>query len=439
MATLQTVTKRRKDIEDRYLKSICFQSEWERQRAPGLRAASAKGLLVKDIEGRQYLDFSQSIAILGHSHPDIARAVAKSIPDYLVGGVPGWSMMDPRVELAEETKSNLTGSLRAGKVAYCSSGAESCDYALGLARSFSKKELVVSFAGAYHGFTGATLAVSSITPHLAAHRSSSRAGNVVAPFPGDPDFADDEARYERYCVDKFRELFQTVTTWDEVAGMIFEPIEVNAGVRIPSQSFWKEIFKTCHEHGILTIADEVFTGLGRTGRFLGVDHFGVEPDIVCLGKGVGGTLPLGMIVGRSEILDGHIKPNCNSASAGNPVCCFAGLESLKVTKRDRLVKNSAQLGDYFLRRLSMTTERHAVVAGVRGLGLILGIEIGPRNDKTLAAKNAERVMGEAFKRGLLMSRVGIHDNVLRISPPMIVTKGQIDTFVERMDESLAAM
>src|SRR6266513_788892 len=108
MATLQSVTKRRKDIEDRYLKSICLQSDWERQRAPGLRAASAKGLVVKDVDGKQFLDFSQSMAILGHSHPEIAKAVTRCIPEYLVGGTPGWSMMDPRVELAEETKSNLS-------------------------------------------------------------------------------------------------------------------------------------------------------------------------------------------------------------------------------------------------------------------------------------------------------------------------------------------
>src|SRR5437867_6611882 len=438
MATEQTVIRRKRDTEGRYLKSIAVQAKWERQRLPGLMAESASGLVVTDVTGKQYLDFSQSIVILGHSHPDIAKAVAKCVPDYLVGGTPGWSMMEPRLKLAEELKANLSGRLRVGKVAFCSSGAESCDYALGLARSYTRREIIISFAGAYHGFTGATLAVSSIEPHLAAHRGSSRTGNVVAPFPGDPDFAD-ERRYERYCIDKFKELLQTVTTADEVAGMIFEPIEVNAGVRIPSLSFWREIFKTCHEHGILTIADEVFTGLGRTGKFLGIDNFGVEPDIVCFGKGVGGTLPLGVIVGRNEILDGHIKPNCNSASAGNPICCVAGYESLRVIKRDQLMKNSAEVGRYFKERLSELMDRHEIVADVRGLGLILGMEIGPRKEKVVASKRAERVMELGFEKGLLMSRVGIYDNVLRISPPMVVTKGQVDIFVDSMDEALAAL
>ncbi len=435
MATRQGLTRR--SIEARYQRSISIQPKWEQQRARALRAESAKGLVVTDVHGKQFLDFSQSIVILGHSHPDIAKAVAECIPRYLVGGTAGWSMMDPRVRLAEEIKSNLSGKLRTGKIAYCSSGAESCDYAIGLARSYSKKEIIISFAGAYHGFTGATLAVSSIESHFAAHRGSYRAGNVVSPFPGDADF-DDEARYERYCVDKFEELFQTVTTEDEVAGMVFEPIEVNAGVRIPSPSFWKEIFKTCHKHGVLTIADEVFTGLGRTGRFLGADHFGVEPDVVCLGKGVGGTLPLGVIAGRSEVLDGHIKPNCNSASAGNAICCVAGLESLKVTKRDHLIKQSSELGGYFLARLLDLRKSHDNVIAVRGLGLILGVEIGPRHDKAASARNAEKVVRESFKRGLLITRIGIHDNVLRISPPMTVTREQIDTFVERFGESLAA-
>jgi 4-aminobutyrate aminotransferase-like enzyme len=430
----------KKDIERRYAKSISLQADWESNRVTGLQAVSASGLDVVDVTGSRFLDFGQSIAILGHCHPEIARALLKHLPGYLVGGTPGWSMMEPRVLLAEELKRNLTGRLqKEGKVAYCSSGAEACDYALGLARAVTRREIVISFSGAYHGFTGATLAASSLDSVFAAHRAPSRSGNVLTPYPGDTDFVGDEAVFEQFCVDKFRELFNTVTSAGEVAAMIFEPIEVNAGVRIPGPSFWKRIFEICHEHEVLTIVDEVFTGLGRTGKFLAIDHYGVEPDIVCFGKGVGGTLPLGAILAPKEIMDGHLKPNCNSASGGNPLCCVAGFESLKIIERDGLTEKCAETGRYLKDRLNKLSKSHEGVEQVRGLGLVIGIEIGPRSDRELAKKRAARLVKNCYANGLLVIRVGIEGNVIRITPPMIVTRDQADAFVERMDAALRAM
>ena len=439
MSKGKTILDKKKDFERRYLRSLSVQADWERNRVTGLLAVSANGLDVMDVTGKHFLDFGQSIAILGHSHPDIGRAISNYIPKYLVGGTPGWSMMEPRVLLAEELKKNLTGRLRdEGKVAYCSSGAEACDYALGLARAVTKREIVISFSGAYHGFTGATLAVSSLDPGFAAHRSPSRFGNVLAPFPDGSEFGGDTVAIERYCVEKFKELFETAVSADEVAAMIFEPIEVNAGVRIPSLSFWKKIFETCHRHGILTIVDEVFTGLGRTGKFLAADYYRVEPDIVCFGKGVGGTLPLGAIVARREIMDGNLKPNCNSASAGNALSCVAGIESLRVIKRDSLTEKAGETGRYLRDELLTLSKVHNEIERVRGLGLIVGMEIGPKEDHEEAKKRATSLIKLCYENGLLLIQVGIHGNVIRITPPMLVTRGQVDTFVKRMDAALTA-
>lgn len=403
-------------------------------------AASAAGIEITDVSGKKYLDFGETMVAVAHSHPDIVKAVAAQVPNMMTGGTAGWSMIEPRVKFAEELKSNLQGRLRSdGRVAFSSSGAESCDYAIGLARQYTRKKVIINFSGAYHGFTGATLAINGIEPRLNTYRIPSRAGTVTAPFPGEIEVDGGEQAYERYCVDKFRETFETVTSGDEVAGTIFEPVEVMAGLRIPSPSFWKEIFKICKNEGVLTIADEVFTGLGRTGKFLAIDHYGVEPDIVCLGKGVGGTLPLGVIVSRSEIINENLKPNCQSSSAGNQLCCVAGYENLRVIKREDLIRRSQELGKYFLGRLHEQKQKHGVVKGVRGIGLILELEPRCKSPATDGAETSRKIFELAFEKGLIIATNGTHKHMIRISPPMVVTKEQIDTFIERMDEVLGAV
>ncbi len=403
-------------------------------------AESTSGIEITDVTGKKYLDFGETMVVVAHSHPDIIRAVSEHVPKMITGGTAGWSMIEPRVLFAEELKGNLRGMLGSkGKIAFCASGAEACDYAIGLARQFSKKKGIINFSGAYHGFTGATLAVNGIEPQLNTYRIPSRAGTITAPFPGEMEIeGGGKEAYEKYCVDKFRELFETVTTGSEVAAVIFEPVEVMAGLRIPSPSYWGAIFRICKAEGVLTIADEVFTGLGRTGRFLAIDHYGVEPDIVCLGKGVGGTLPLGVIASRAEIMDGNLKPTCQSSSAGNQLCCVAGYENLRIIKREKLIRRSAELGRYFLDRLRELEAKHSIVKDVRGIGLILELEPRCEDPARDGAAISKRISDLAFKNGLIIARNGTKRHMNRISPPMVVTKEQIDTFVSRMDKVLAA-
>ena len=398
-------------------------------------AETAEGIVVTDVSGKQYLDFGETMVCVAHSHPDIIKAVSKNVSKMMTGGTAGWSMVEPRVQFAEELKSFLHGSLKTdSRIAFCASGAESCDYAIGLARQFTKKKTIINFSGAYHGFTGATLAVNGIEPWLNTYRIPSRLGTVTAPFPGELQTADEHAQDdEDYCVEKFKQIFETVAPAEDVAAVIFEPVEVMAGLRIPSDSFWRQISDICHDYGVLTIADEVFTGLGRTGEFLAIDHYGVEPDIVCFGKGVGGTLPLGVIVSRSEIINGNLKPNCQSSSAGNPLCCVAAHENLLVIKRERLIERSATLGEYFLAELNDLKRRHPLVKSVRGIGLILELEPRCDDPATDGAALSKRIYELAFKNGLLIARNGVRRHMIRMSPPMVVSKAQIDIFVKRMD------
>jgi len=404
-------------------------------------AESTLGIEITDITGKKYLDFGETMVVVGHSHPDIIKAVSDHVPRMITGGTAGWSMIEPRVLFAEELKSLLSGRLRSeGRIAFCSSGAEACDYSLGLARQYSKKKAVINFSGAYHGFTGATLAINGIEPQLNAYRIPSRAGTITAPFPCELDLEEGGSQaYERLCIDKFKEMFETITTGNEVAATTFEAVEVMAGLRIPSPSYWKEIFKVCKAQGVLTIADEVFTGLGRTGRFLAIDHYDVEPDIVCLGKGVGGTLPLGVIASRADIINENLKPNCQSSSAGNQLCCVAGYENLRVIKRERLMQRSARLGKYFLSRLRELKGKHSSVKDVRGIGLILELEPYCKDPATDGAARSRKIYDLALEKGLIIARNGTRKHMIRISPPMVVTRAQIDTFTDRMDKVLAAV
>ncbi|MDE1852622.1 MAG: aminotransferase class III-fold pyridoxal phosphate-dependent enzyme [Thaumarchaeota archaeon] len=437
MASDVLLLRKKQSLQKRYLRALSVEAVFEKQRSRNLIASSAKGLQITDVTGKKFLDFGNSMVLLGHSHPEIVKVVTERAADLLVGGVPGWTMVEPRVLFAEELKSHMPGRLNGhGKVAYCSSGAEACDYALGLARAYTKRNMIISFSGGYHGFTGATLAVNGIEPWLAAHRTPSRDGTVTAPYPESRDGRDKE-KHEAYCIEKFREMLDTVASPDEVAATIFEPVEVMAGLRIPSAAFWQQIFGICKKNGILTIADEVFTGLGKTGRFLAVDHFGVEPDVVCLGKGVGATLPLGVIVSRAEVLDDHLKPNCNSSSAGNPISCVAGLEGLKVIKREKLVKRAASLGEYFLARLREVSGRHDAVKEVRGIGLILCMELNASGNQH--GEKAQKLVEMMFDEGILVARNGIHRNMIRVSPPLVVKREQIDQFVVKMNTVLSSL
>jgi 4-aminobutyrate aminotransferase-like enzyme len=437
----QETTKRVQQLQRRYQNAISTEQSFEGARGKGLMAESTLGIEITDVTGKKYLDFGETMVVVGHSHPDIVKAVSDHVPTMITGGTAGWSMIEPRVLFAEELKSFLSGRLRdEGRVAFCSSGAEACDYAIGLARQYSKKKVIINFSGAYHGFTGATLAINGIEPQLNTYRIPSRLGTMTAPFPGELALQEGgERAYERFCVDKFKEMFETVTTGNEVAATIFEAVEVMAGLRIPSPSYWKEIFKVCRAQGVLTIADEVFTGLGRTGKFLAIDHYGVEPDIVCLGKGVGGTLPLGVIASRAEVINENLKPNCQSSSAGNQLCCVAAYENLRVIRREKLMQRSATLGKYFLGRLRELKEKHSVVKDVRGIGLILELEPHCKDPATDGAARSRKISDLAFDKGLIIARNGTKKHMLRISPPMEVTRAQIDVFVERMDGVLAAV
>ena len=444
MQVSKTEFQKKEEWKKRYSQALSENKIFDQMVSRDLVAKSAEGLRITDFDGTQYLDFGNSMVLLGHSNPRVASKLSTDLQRHLVGGTQGWAMVETRVEFAEELKSNLRGVLNErGKVAYCSSGAEATDYAIGLAREFSKKKVIISFFGSYHGFTGATLAVNGIDPSDGVHRIPSRTGTVTIPFP---DCHHDEPHKEpecsTRCVDEFQKTLDNVVSPEDVAAVIFEPIEVNAGILVPTPSFWKDIFKICEKNEILTIADEVFTGFGKTGKFLGTDNYGVLPDIVCFGKGVGGTLPLGAIVARDEILDNNLKPNCNSSSAGNPLACIAGTETMRIINEDRLLGKVSKYGRYIHKKLEeLQEENKDLIGDVRGMGVVQCIEVGPdsRSNPRKYSKTALEIVERAYKRGLLIGRRGIYRNVVSFTPCLTVTETEIDEMIGIMDAVLRSI
>lgn len=426
-----------RDLRIRYRNSLSVDRVFAKQLYSELIASSASGSVISDYNGKKYLDFAQSMVLLGHSNRRVASKLKAALPQYLVGGIPGWSLVEPRVRFAEKLKSHLPSALRKnGRIAYCSSGAEACDYALGVARQSTRRKVIISFVGGYHGFTGATLSVNGIDPYMTKYRIAGRLGTVTIPYPDcyhHPEHKEPQCAQES--VDSLSQVLETTADPNDVAGIIFESIEVMGGLLIPHRSFWKEIFRICRREGILTIADEVFTGIGKTGKFLAIDHYGVEPDIVCLGKGVGGTLPLGVIAASKDILNDNIKPNSNSSSAGNPLSCLAGEETLNIIEEDNLMQRASNMGEYIRSCLSKLGGEHEIVSDIRGIGIISGLELG-KESKTNPAKYtevAERISRLAFERGLLVARIGLERNMLRITPSLTVTKPDVDRMISVLD------
>lgn len=370
--------------------------------------ARGEGAVLWDVNGKEYLDFLGGIAVMsvGHSHPAVVAAIREQAG--LLTHVSNLFYTEPQVRLAER----LHDLLGWGKVFFANSGAEANECALKLARRWSRRDGgeragVVAALGSFHGRTFATLAA---TGQPAKHEA-------FAPMP--PWFTyvplNDEAALD-------------AAVGDDTAAVLLEVVQGEGGVRLATPAFLETARKLCDERGATLIFDEVQTGLGRTGRWFGFQHFGVTPDVITLAKALGAGLPIGACIAREEVADAFRPGDHATTFGGGPIPCAAALAVLDVIEREGLIERSEAMGKRLVAALSEATKGNPAVTEVRGIGLLVAVALrGPW---------AAEVVSAALGRGLVVNNVA--PDAVRLAPPLVVGEEQVDRAASILGEILAS-
>ena len=402
-----------------------------------LVAKRGRGLVIEDVDGNEFLDFSAGIAVVstGHCHPEVVAAIQKQAGELIhMSGTDFY--YENMITLAEKL-SKIAPMKGPHKIYYGNSGTEAIEAALKLARYHKKRQNIIAFYGAFHGRTMGSLALTASKPQQRRRFFPLMPGVTHVPYPYTyrrPE-GSDPTTYAVDCARFIEErLFKTTLPPEEVAAIFVEPIQGEGGYVPAPAEFMRELRRICTEHGILLVADEVQSGVGRTGKWWAIQHTGVEPDIVCSAKGIASGMPLGVMIAKSEIFD-WVPGSHASTFGGNPVCIEAALATLKVIEREGM-KNAEVVGRHMMERLRTWPTRHPMVGDVRGLGLMLGVEmVKDQRSKAKAQAARDKVVELAFERGMLF--LGCGENTVRLSPPLIVTEEQADIAIDILDECIS--
>ncbi|MGH9347025.1 MAG: acetyl ornithine aminotransferase family protein [Vicinamibacterales bacterium] len=398
--------------------------------------ARGEGAAVEDVDGNVFLDCAAGIAVTatGHSHPEVVKAIVDQAQKFLhMSGTDFY--YEPQVRLGEELAAiaPMKGQPRSF---FGNSGTEANEAAVKLAKYYTKRHNVIAFFGGFHGRSMGSL---SLTASKVGHRTGFGPllpGIYHAPYPDTyrsaPGQSPESCAAE--CLDFIEDkLFAHVVAPGEVAAVVVEPIQGEGGYIVPPDSFLQRLREITRRHGILLIADEVQSGMGRSGRMFAVEHAGVEPDIVPMAKGIASGMPLGVATAPAEIMSW--PPGTHASTfGGNPVSCAASLATLTLL-RESLVKNAEVVGAHLMAGARALMEKHALIGDVRGRGLMIGLElVRDRRTKERAVTERDAVVKACFRRGLLV--LGAGRNTIRLSPPLVLTKQLADTALEILDEAL---
>ncbi|HZB26183.1 MAG TPA: acetyl ornithine aminotransferase family protein [Vicinamibacterales bacterium] len=396
--------------------------------------ARGEGVVVEDVDGNRFLDCAAGIAVnsTGVSHPDVVAAIHEQAQKFIhMSGTDFY--YEPQVRLAEELAGMvpIDGDVR---TFFGNSGTEATEAAIKLARYYTKRPAIIAFLGSFHG---RSLGALSLTSSKAIQRRGFgplMPGVYHAPYPdpyrfsGSPDAC--AAASLSYITDHI--LTQLVSP-DEVAAVVVEPIQGEGGYIVPPRAFLQGLREVTATHGIQLVVDEVQSGMGRTGKMFGSDHFGLKADIVNLAKGIASGLPLGVTCAKAEVMSW--PPGAHASTfGGNPVACAAATVTIRLL-REHLVANAATVGEHLMWGIRTLQQKHPIVGDVRGLGLMIGIElVRNRQTKERAVEERNALVQAMFRRGVLI--LGAGKNAVRLAPPLVLTKPQADTVLAVLDEAL---
>ncbi len=404
---------------------------------PNLPVVKAEGCYYYGLDGRKYLDFTSGIATenVGHRHPKVVKAVKDSV-DYLMHGPSGVIIYESILRLSKELGEVLPGDLDC--FFFANSGTEAVEGAIKLAKHVTQKPYVISFTGCFHGRSIGSLSVSTSKSKYRKHLQPSGLTYQI-PYANLTDCPQGVSP-EHYCVEKlekdFESLFRHQVDPDEVACVILEPVLGEGGYVIPPVLWLKKVREICDRHGFLLIFDEVQTGFGRTGHWFAAQTFGVVPDIMAIAKAIASGIPLSATVASKELMEKWPLGSHGTTFGGNPLACSAALATLEVMKEENLMENCRDMGEYALRKLEDLKRNHSIIGDVRGIGLMIGIEIKHPVTNEPDGKGVLKILDFALEEGVLFYLCGNAGEVIRMIPPLIVTQEQIDQSLHVLDQAL---
>ncbi|TVR70528.1 MAG: aspartate aminotransferase family protein [Sphaerobacteraceae bacterium] len=401
---------------------------------------SAQGATVTDTDGKSYIDCFAGIAVsnAGHRHPKVIQAAKDQLDKFVHAG--SYIYHVPQVaDLAEQLAAITPGRLQ--KTFFGNSGAEGIETALRLAKTFTGRTEFISLTHSFHGRTNATL---SITGNYQRKKRGGPylPGIAFAPAPyvyRNPFGTDDPEEVAQRAAEMVRWAIDFHTS-NDVAAFIAEPVMGEGGIIVPPENYFKYVKEILDERGILFIADEVQSGFGRTGKLFGIDHYGVEPDIMVMAKGIADGFPISATIAREEISDCFQPGEHLSTFGGNPVSCAAALANLEVMRDEDLPGQAASKGDQIMAQLQEMMSEHEMIGDVRGKGLMIGIElVTDRGDRTPAAKQAGAIRTHCREKGVLLGVGGQNANVLRIQPPLTINESELEQVLDTIGDGLSSV
>jgi 4-aminobutyrate aminotransferase len=394
-----------------------------------------RGTEVWDVDGNRYLDFASGIAVCGtgHSHPKVVEAIKKQADSFLHISSdfyhPIW------VDLSEKL-SEIAPFSEPGKVFLANSGTEAVEAAIKLARYHTGRQQFIGFTGGFHGRTMGSLAFTASKPVYRRGFQPSMSGVIHAPYPDPyrPVLATTHEDYGETVVAYIENvLLHYLMSPQDCAGILVEPIQGEGGYIVPPDGFFPALRRLCDKHGILLIADEVQSGVGRTGKWWAIEHWDVEPDIVCFAKGIASGVPLGGIVARESVMDWPTGAHGNTYG-GNPIACSAALATLDLIEKG-FMQNAQEMGEYMMDALEEIKSRHPSVGDVRGKGLMIGIDfVQDREKRTPAHDLREAIVDQAFEAGLLL--LGCGKSTIRIAPPLNIERDMVDEGLKILESAI---
>lgn len=399
---------------------------------------SAEGAVVEDVDGNTFIDFTSGVLVtnIGHCHPKQVAAIREQAGEVMNS----YDFVNPwRAQLAKKLVEITCDNL--DKAFILSTGGEAVESAIKVARRYTGKYEIIAFHGAFHGRTYMAMSVGGkqgikrdfgpMVPGVL-HAPNAYCYRCIfdQTFP-DCDFT---------CLRYLDRLIDTESTGN-VGALITESYQGGAGSIIPPGDYMQRLKKWCEERGIVFILDEVQSSFGRTGKMFAYEHWGIKPNLLCLGKGIGSGVPISALVGESRIFDVLEPGSMSSTSGGNPLCSRAALTSIEVIEEENLVEKSAKLGQVMLDRLNDMMRKYEIVGDVRSMGLVAGVEIvKDKASKTPDAAATKRITEETYQRGLLtIAPIGFHGNVLRIAPPLVISEELLNKGLDIMEYVIKGM
>ena len=390
---------------------------------------SGKGSLLYDYEGKEYIDLlsSASSANLGHSNEEIAEAVKEQMLKLPQMSMVYFPCKEP-VEYAEKLIKLYPGDDNK-KVLFSTTGSESIDAAIKLAKAYTGRNKIISFNGAYHGSTFGAMSVSAISLNM-----KRKVGPMLPdiyhfnyPTCYKCPYGKCEASCNLECLKEIENAFNLYLPSEEVAAVFFEPIAGDSGIIVPPKKYVKALYNLCKENNILFVVDEIQQAWGRSGKFFSIEHFDVEPDLIVMGKASGGGLPMGITMGKSEIIDSLGAPAHVFTMSGNSTVCVAALKMLEIFERENIVEQSKVKGEYFKNKFLELQKKYDIIKDVRGLGLSIGVDLIDKDTTT-------KIIYECQQNGLVLISLG--ELTLRVQPPLIITYEEMDKAIDIIEQAI---